>query len=152
MIPHLFLWHCPLKGLCKQFKTWQLTPRGHEWLTGVWYPGETDSPGYDTSGRFFRKIQITQKNRKYLHPLLSGPGSLELWRKQFKRFVGQSLYLGSRKVRWLPRVWYLGRLTHRGMIPQEDSEKYEYLGQNETKFENFNLLVTGPGRFEWWKK
>ena len=28
------------------------------------------------------------------------------------------------------------RLTRRGMMPRGDSEKYEYLGENETKIEN----------------
>ena len=27
-------------------------------------------------------------------------------------------------------------MTRRGMIPQGDSEKYEFLGENETKIEN----------------
>ena len=84
MIPHLFLWHGPFKGLCKKFKNLQLPP-------GVM----SDSPGYDTLGRFLRKIQITQKNhnqnQKYFYPLLSGPGSLELWKNQVQNLVGQSI-------------------------------------------------------------
>ena len=42
MNPHLFLCHCPFKGLCKHFMNWLLTPRG------VAYDGEIDSPGYNT--------------------------------------------------------------------------------------------------------
>ena len=36
--------------LCKSFKKWLLTPRGHELLCPVWYPGEIDSAQYDTQG------------------------------------------------------------------------------------------------------
>ena len=72
MNPHLFLWPCPFKGLCKilRFGCWlpgvmsdspvpqtlgRLTqrimiPRG-DWLRAVWYPGEIDSAQYDTPGR-----------------------------------------------------------------------------------------------------
>ena len=49
---HLFLCHCPFKGLSKYVKKWLLTPRGHipqgDWLSRVAYPRETDSPGYAT--------------------------------------------------------------------------------------------------------
>ena len=37
--PHLFLCHCPFKGLRKYVKKWLLTPRGYEWLPRVAYPG-----------------------------------------------------------------------------------------------------------------
>ena len=44
------MWHCPYKGLCKQFKNCLFTPRI---LAGEWYPAP---------GGFLRKILITQRN------------------------------------------------------------------------------------------
>ena len=35
------MWHCPFKDLCKRFRKWLLTPRGHERISGVM----RDSPG-----------------------------------------------------------------------------------------------------------
>ena len=79
MNPHLFLWPCPFKGLCKilRFGCWlpgvmsdspvpqtlgRLTqrimiPRG-DWLRAVWYPGEIDSAQYDTPGRLTQRSMI----------------------------------------------------------------------------------------------
>ena len=79
-----------------------LTRRGMipwgDWITGVWYPGETDSPGYDTPGSqiFLLKIWITQRilnqNRKYFYPLVSGTGRFELCKKlEVENLVGLSL-------------------------------------------------------------
>ena len=121
MNPHLFLWHCPFKGLCKHFKNWLLTPRGRKpwenWLLGVWYlppsPGEIDSPGYHTPGRFLRKILLTlrnsNQNRKYFNPLVSGPGRFK-WCKwcQWQKFFMYSMNsmnsrttVGEQRILWL---------------------------------------------------
>ena len=50
---HIYFWD---KGTCKHFKSWLLTPRGHEWVARVAYPGETDSPGYHTLGRLTPQV------------------------------------------------------------------------------------------------
>ena len=76
---HIYFWD---KGPCKHFKSWLLTPRGHElveWLPGVAYPGEIDSGLYDSPKRFLQKNWLTRRNlnqnQKYFYPLVSGPGS-----------------------------------------------------------------------------
>ena len=93
--------------------TWQgMIPRrvnkksAKTWLPRVWYPGESISPGYDIPASqspqgiiprqvsfFDTKVQITRRNlnqnRKYLNPLISGPGWFEWWKKT-----------GSRKSSW----------------------------------------------------
>ena len=66
----------------------------NEWLAGVWYVGEIDSPGYPPPGTLTRRgiiprgdwtiwinWQILNQNRKYFNPLVSGPGRFELWKK-----------------------------------------------------------------------
>ena len=72
-----------------------------DWLARVRYPGEPcfgefciDSPGYDTPGRLTlrgiipwgdRKIwitrQILKQNKKYFNPSVSGPGWVNIWKK-----------------------------------------------------------------------
>ena len=77
------------------------------WLTGVWYPRGTDSPGYHTQGSkiFELKIRITRQilnqNRKYFNLLVSGPDWLEWWIKlEVENLVGLSLKecLGQRSA------------------------------------------------------
>ena len=94
------MWHCPLSGLSKSFKKWLLTwltqrsmiLRG-DWLSAVWYCGETDLVQYDTAGRFLRTIQTTQRNlnqnRKYFNPV-----------SQWPRLVRMMKKTGGRKSRW----------------------------------------------------
>ena len=74
-----------------------MIPQG-DWLAGVYYTGETDSPEYDTQGSkiFGLKIRKTQQilnqNRKYFNPLVSGTGRLEIWKKlEVENLVGLSL-------------------------------------------------------------
>ena len=70
-----------------------------DWLAGVWYPRETDSPGYHTPGSqiFGLKIRITQwilnQNRKYFNPVVSGTGRFELWKKTEGRKSGWTVPL-----------------------------------------------------------
>ena len=83
---------------------------------GSWLPVVmSDSPGFDTPGRltpgrFLGKIWITQRNhnQKYFYPLLSGPGSLELWKNSGWKF---SLIVPLIRIQ-------KSQMTCRGMIPR----------------------------------
>ena len=105
---------------------------GGDWLPAVRYCKEIDSAQYDTLRRFLRNIWLTGeilRNCKYFN-----------WINQWPRQVRVMKKTGGQKSCWnvtLYRIWK----TH--MTP--------------CSIEIENILtrwsmVSGPGRFEWWKK
>ena len=88
------------------------------------------------SGVNLKKNWITwqnrNQNRKYFKPLLSGPGSLELWRK---KIVVLSFKKDTEKSHGSAQYDSVRNLTPRSIILGGTSEKLEYLGENETEKE-----------------
>ena len=137
------MWPCPLKGLCKRFKNWLLTPWGHEWLPALWYPGAPRS--IIPQGDFLRKFELFCEN-------------IITQDRMMKKTV-------CRKSRWnvpLNRI-RKSHMTPRSMITRGDWlhavchtpgrfrkvwTTRRNLNQNR---KYFNPLVSGPGKFEWWK-
>ena len=142
---HLFLCHCPFKGLCKYVckemavlsqgswvTPWGRIPQG-DWLCAVWYLGRltrwgflpwrdstqiltSDSPEYDTPGRFTLRSLIPRGD-------------------------------------WLCAVWYPRDIDSPGYYTLGRFIKIRISQQNQNQNQKyFNPLVSCPGWFKWWKK
>ena len=146
--------HCLFKGLCKSVEKWLLTPRGHEWLPGVAYPGEIDSAQYDTPKRMTLCSMIPWVD----------------WLAEVWYFGEISTHILTNDS---PGYDTPGRLTLRSMIPPGrltlrsiiprgdwlipwgDSWKFENLSKNLTNIENiltYWSMVSDQAWLKWWKK
>ena len=116
------------------------------------YCGETDSAQYEIriSQRYFNR------NRKYVNPLLSVPGRLELWILTGGKTCWTVPFLNKiRKepIHMPPRsmIQYCGE-TDSVVSTVWYPEKIRITLLNLNKIRKyFNPLVSGPGRIGWWK-
>ena len=133
----MFLCHGPFKGLCKCIKKLLLTLRKIEWL-------QAESTARSQSQKNLITQRNLKQNQKYFKPLLSGPGSLKLWKKQDKNLVVLSLKKDKEKSHDSAQYD-----TARNLAPRSGKTRISQRKQNQ-KGKYFHPLVSGPGRFEWW--
>ena len=110
------------------------------WLHAVWYCVESIS-------KKSKNLQNLNQNRKYFKSLLSGPGSLKLWKKLDENLAVLSLKKDTEKSHDSSQYGTAQYDTLRGygktlISRQKRNQKGKY----------FNPLVRCPGRFQWWKK